>query len=121
MKTIHLIGRYAEDDKNLLERSLKPRVRSAVEIKAYADNLVYANAVRPDALPHILVLGNRLEGMSGTDFAAKLRAEGYTGKIFIFTGGLEVEKSEYVDAVFYKPDDAGKIQNALVLALHAIP
>lgn len=121
MKTIHVIGKFAEEDKTLLERLLKPRCRSALEITAYADNRVYTNAVPPSGLPHILVLSNRLVGMSGNDFAARLRVEGYRGKIFIYTGGLQVEKTEHVDQIFYKPDDRGMIVNALVLALHAVP
>ncbi|WKZ29294.1 MAG: hypothetical protein QY323_01030 [Patescibacteria group bacterium] len=118
-KSIHIVGKFASEDAALLSRTIKSKYQGAFEIVPHADQNAFTNAVRPDQMPSVLVLGNRLSAMMAGDFAAKLRREGYKGKIFVYTGGIEVAKTQDVDAVFYKPGDANKIVNVLILALHA--
>ena len=66
MKSIHVIGKFASEDAHLLARTIKSRCQSPFEIVPHADQNAFTNKVRPDRLPDILVLGNRLAG-SGSD------------------------------------------------------
>ncbi len=118
-KRIHVVGTFAIEDASVFMRQLNPRYQGDLEVLPYADNIAFKNAVRPDRLPDILVLNNRLVGVTANGFAASLRSEGYRGKIFIYTGGHDVPATPAVDEVFYKPGDTDKIRNALLLALRA--
>jgi FixJ family two-component response regulator len=79
--------------------------RKDAAVRIFPDHLAYFNAVSPSQLPQVLIMGNVQIGMTGLELAAKLRREDYTGKIFIFTGDVFVQKTEEVDAVFYKPSE----------------
>lgn len=101
--SIHVIDNYVPNHDSYIRMIHRLLHRKDADIKIYPDHLAYFNAVRPDQLPQVLIMGNVQIGMTGLDLAAKMRREGYSGRIFIFTGALHVEKTKDVDAVFYKP------------------
>lgn len=111
--SIHVIDGYIPNHDSYIRMIHRLLHRKDADIKIYSDHLAYFNAVRPDQLPQVLIMGNVQIGMTGLDLAAKMRREGYAGKIFIFTGALFVEKTKDVDAVFYKPLEFRLLMDAI--------
>ena len=114
---IHIIDGYVTNHDSYLRMLQHLLHRKDADVQLYADHIAYFNAVRPDQLPHVLIMGNVQIGMTGLELAAKMRREGFIGKIFIFTGAFYVERTQYVDGVFYKPRDFSPLADAVNLAL----
>lgn len=117
---IHVIDGYVANHDNYLRMLQHLLERKDADVQLYADHIAYFNAVRPDQLPHVLIMGNVQIGMTGLELAAKMRREDFAGKIFIFTGALFVEKTKDVDGVFYKPGDFRPLAEAVNLALQTL-
>lgn len=112
--TIHVIDSYA-DIASAVRRRLKRDLGEEVAVTGFETPEKYFNAVSPDHRPDVLVIANRHPGMNGLALANKLR-EGFTGKIFIYTGGLPPAPTPDVDGVFYKGEDDRKLYQAISLA-----
>ncbi len=103
--SIHIIDGYVPIHDSYQRMFREFLSRKDADVKVYTDHIAYFNAVRPDELPSVLIMGNCQIGMTGLDLAAKFRRESFTGKIFIFTGDPGVQATQFVDAVLYKPGD----------------
>lgn len=103
--SVHVIDGYVANHNSYLRMLRTYLVRKDTDLKIFPDHIAYFNAVLPNQLPDVLIMGNVQIGMTGLELAAKFRLEGFAGKIFIFTGDRWVTATKDVDAVFYKPSD----------------
>jgi hypothetical protein len=118
--TIHVIDGAGPDMHSTLRRMLGKKLGIAGLVVEGFDtpdqyfNTVPVSAERPD----VYVIGNWHPRMTGLTLANKLR-EGFTGKIFIYTGGLKPEQTPDVDGVFEKAFDERRLVAALSAAFAA--
>ncbi len=113
-KSVHFIDSNEGAAKPFIRGLKRALADKPFLVQAHGSIPAFLNAVAPDDMPDAIVCNNRHAGMSGLEWAVKLRREGYRGKFFLYTGGLApIRLPEGVDGVFEKAHQEQQLYDAL--------
>lgn len=115
---IHVVDPYegfGRSLQRLLERRLGPDVRCSTSATPEA----FFRSMAAGDVPQVVVTSNLHDGTDGLRLAARLRREGYDGKIFLFTGGARPQPTADLDGIYQKAHDHEGLLTAIEAAFRA--